>query len=158
MSLDPTQSLLRWGIENAAPGSIKQMHSDLESGKRPDLDPAILKAMMGTSDADRMRECVNVIEGQWVDRDGTGEVKDNSEITEADRYRAWDDLEMASSPLTPSFLLHKLTFICLNSSSKTSTMRTVRFPLPLPPKCLLTFSPALQTCKTWGFGSRLSST
>lgn len=94
MSMDPTQSLLRWGIENAAPGSIKQMSEEVQAGKRPDLDTNILKAMMGTSDADRMKECVNVIEGNWVDRDGTGEAKANSEITKEDRYRAWDDLEM----------------------------------------------------------------
>jgi hsp70-interacting protein len=99
--MDPTQSLLRWGIENAAPGSIKAMSEDVKAGKRPDLDTNILKAMMGTSDADRMRECMNVIEGQWVDRDGTGEAKDNSEITEEDRYRAWDDLEMVRSALPP---------------------------------------------------------
>ncbi|GAA5884502.1 hypothetical protein JCM6882_005278 [Rhodosporidiobolus microsporus] len=82
MPLDPSQSLLRWGIENAEPGSIKQIAAEVEQGKRPDLDTNILKAMMGVSDADRMRECMNVIEGQ------------SPEITDEDRYRAWDDLEM----------------------------------------------------------------
>ena len=57
----------------------------------------MLKQIMGTSDADRMRECLMVIQGNWVDRDGTGQVKKSEEITEEDRYRAWDDLEMASS-------------------------------------------------------------
>lgn len=99
MSLDPSQSLLRWGIEHAEPGAIKQIAEDVKSGKRPDLSTDILKAMMGTSDADRMRECVNVIEGKWVDRDGTGQVKNNSDITDEDRYRAWDDLEMVSTSL-----------------------------------------------------------
>ncbi|GAA5881054.1 hypothetical protein JCM8547_001584 [Rhodosporidiobolus lusitaniae] len=94
MSADPSQSLLRWGIENAAPGSIKQVAADVAAGKRPDLDTNILRAMMGTTDADRIRECVNVIEGLWVDRDGTGVVKNNEDITAEDRYRAWDDLEM----------------------------------------------------------------
>ncbi|GAA6037901.1 hypothetical protein JCM8097_009481 [Rhodosporidiobolus ruineniae] len=94
MSMDPSQSLLRWGIEHAEPGSIKQMAADVEAGRRPDLNTDILKAMMGTSDADRMRECMQVIEGQWVDRDGTSEVKNNSDITDEDKYRAWDDLEM----------------------------------------------------------------
>ncbi|BGP14572.1 hypothetical protein JCM10213_001921 [Rhodosporidiobolus nylandii] len=93
MSMDPSQSLLRWGIEHAEPGAIKQIAEDVQAGRRQ-LDTDVLKAMMGTSDADRMLECVNVIEGRWVDRDGTGEVKDNADITPEDRYRAWDDLEM----------------------------------------------------------------
>lgn len=96
---DPTQSLLRWGIEHAAPGSLAQTAQEIKDGKRPDLDTAILKAMMGQTDAEKMRECVMVIEGQWVDRDGTGEVKNNSDITPEDRYRAWEDLEM----VRPSF-------------------------------------------------------
>ncbi|GAA5821245.1 hypothetical protein JCM11251_004531 [Rhodosporidiobolus azoricus] len=94
MPLDPSQSLLRWGIENAEPGAIKRVAAELEEGKRPELDTNVLKAMMGVSDADRIRECMAVIEGQWVDRDGTGELKNNSDITDEDRYRAWDDLEM----------------------------------------------------------------
>lgn len=93
---DPTQSLLRWGIEHAAPGSLAQTAQEIKDGKRPDLDTGILKAMMGQTDAEKMRECVMVIEGQWVDRDGTGEVKNNSDITPEDRYRAWEDLEMVS--------------------------------------------------------------
>lgn len=92
MSADPTQSLLRWGIENAEPGSLVPLAEDIKSGKRPDLNTDILRAMMGTSDADRMRECVQVIEGRWVDRDGGG-VKD-AEVTLDDKIRAWDDLEM----------------------------------------------------------------
>ncbi|GAA6002264.1 hypothetical protein JCM10207_003153 [Rhodosporidiobolus poonsookiae] len=94
MPLDPSQSLLRWGIENAQPGAIKDMAEQVEAGRRPDLNTDILKSMMGVSDADRMLECIQVIEGHWVDRDGTGEVKNSSDITDDDRYRAWDDLEM----------------------------------------------------------------
>ena len=99
---DPTQSLLRWGIEHAAPGSLAQTAQEIKDGKRPDLDTGILKAMMGQTDAEKMRECVMVIEGQWVHRDGTGEVKNNADITPEDRYRAWEDLEMVSPsvPLT----------------------------------------------------------
>ncbi|BGP30791.1 hsp70 nucleotide exchange factor fes1 [Rhodotorula toruloides] len=93
-SLDPTQALLRWGIENAAPGTLTETAEQVKAGKRPDLNTDILQAMMGQSDADRMKECVMVIEGQWVDRDGSGEVKNNSDITDEDRYRAWEDLEM----------------------------------------------------------------
>lgn len=94
MSADPTQSLLRWGIENATPGSLVPLAEDIKAGRRPDLNTDILKAMMGTSDADRMRECVEVIEGQWVDRDGAG-IRD-AEVTIEDKLRAWDDLEMVS--------------------------------------------------------------
>ncbi|GAA6003102.1 Hsp70 nucleotide exchange factor FES1 [Rhodotorula paludigena] len=91
---DPSQSLLRWGIENAQPGTLRQTAEDIKAGKRPDLNPEILKAMMGQSDAEKMRECMLVIEGHWVDRDGTGEVKNSADITPEDRYRAWEDLEM----------------------------------------------------------------
>ncbi|GAA5948716.1 hypothetical protein JCM21900_005271 [Sporobolomyces salmonicolor] len=91
---DPTQSLLRWGIEHAAPGTLAQTADEVQQGRRPDLNTDVLKAIMGTSDADRMRECVNVIEGKWVDRDGTGEVRPNGDVTDEDKYRAWDDLEM----------------------------------------------------------------
>ncbi|GAA5884824.1 hypothetical protein JCM16303_007288 [Sporobolomyces ruberrimus] len=91
---DPTQSLLRWGIENAAPGSLAETAQQVKDGKRPDLSTDILKQIMGTSDADRMRECLMVIEGNWVDRDGNGQAKANDEITDEDKYRAWDDLEM----------------------------------------------------------------
>lgn len=95
---DPTQSLLRWGIEHAAPGSLAQTAQEIKDGKRPDLDTGILKAMMGQTDAEKMRECIMVIDGQWVDRDGTGEVKNNADITPQDRYRAWEDLEMVRPP------------------------------------------------------------
>ncbi|BGP54340.1 hypothetical protein JCM8202_000773 [Rhodotorula sphaerocarpa] len=88
------QSLLRWGIEHAAPGALAATAQDIKDGKRPDLDPAILRAMMGQSDADKMRECLLVIEGTWIDREGSGEIKNNADITPADRYRAWEDLEM----------------------------------------------------------------
>ncbi|POY72629.1 hypothetical protein BMF94_4457 [Rhodotorula taiwanensis] len=91
---DPTQSLLRWGIENAAPGSLAATAQQIKEGKRPDLNTDILKAMMGQSDAEKMRECLMVISGQWIDRDGNGEVKNNADITTADKYRAWEDLEM----------------------------------------------------------------
>ncbi|GAA5936029.1 Hsp70 nucleotide exchange factor FES1 [Sporobolomyces koalae] len=91
---DPTQSLLRWGIEHAAPGQLAQTAQDVKDGKRPDLSTDVLKQIMGTSDADRMRECLAVIEGKWVDRDGTGEYKPDDQVTAEDKYRAWEDLEM----------------------------------------------------------------
>lgn len=99
---DPQQSLLRWGIENSTPGSLLPLHEDMKAGRRPDLNTDILKAIMGTSDADRMKECVMVIEGRWVDR---REEKDKREavqeltVTREDKLRAWDDLEMVSCPL-----------------------------------------------------------
>ncbi|GAA5836032.1 hypothetical protein JCM9279_002169 [Rhodotorula babjevae] len=91
---DPTQSLLRWGIQNAAPGSLAETAQEIKDGKRPDLSTDVLKHIMGQSDADKMRECVMVIEGTWVDRDNVGDVKNASDITDDDRYRAWEDLEM----------------------------------------------------------------
>lgn len=94
---DPTQSLLRWGIEHAEPGALAKAAEDMKTGKRPDLSTDMLKAIMGTSDADRMRECVMVIEGKWVDRDaepGKQVPRLDAEVTVEDRYRAWDDLEM----------------------------------------------------------------
>jgi hsp70-interacting protein len=93
-SADPTQSLLRWGIENSTPGSLIPLHEDIKAGRRPDLNSDMLKALMGTSDADRMKECVEVIEGRWVDRDG-GAVKD-ADVTIEDKLRACEDLEMVS--------------------------------------------------------------
>ncbi|GAA6058756.1 hypothetical protein JCM10212_001872 [Sporobolomyces blumeae] len=91
---DPTQSLLRWGIEHAEPGSLARTAEEIKQGKRPDLSTDMLKAIMGTSDADRMRECLMVIDGKWIDRDGTGELKEDADVTDDDKYRAWDDLEM----------------------------------------------------------------
>lgn len=102
---DPTQSLLRWGIENAAPGTLAETAQQVKDGKRPDLSTEMLKQIMGVSDADRMRECLMVIQGNWVDRDGKGEIKPNQEISNDDKYRAWDDLEMVSlnlSSISPS--------------------------------------------------------
>ncbi|KAL8278726.1 hypothetical protein RQP46_008795 [Phenoliferia psychrophenolica] len=90
--VDHTQSLLRWGIENAAPGSLPAMHEDIKAGRRPDLNTDVLKAIMGTSDADRMKECVQVIQGKWVDRDNSG--LGDKDVTIEDKLRAWDDLEM----------------------------------------------------------------
>ena len=117
---DPTQSLLRWGIEHAARGSLAQTAQEIKDGKRPDLDTGILKAMMGQTDAEKMRECVMVIEGQWVDRDGTGEVKNNSDITPEDRYRAWEDLEMVS-PQVP-FTAHWRASLTLPDSRDTTQL------------------------------------
>ena len=93
---DPTQSLLRWGIEHAEPGALAAAAEEIKSGKRPDLSTDMLKAIMGTSDADRMRECLMVIQGKWVDRDGNGQVRESDQVTQEDKYRAWDDLEMVS--------------------------------------------------------------
>ena len=87
-------SLLRFGIENAAPGAILQIGEDVKAGRRPDLNSAMLKHIMGVSPADRMVECVGVIDGRWIDPE-TG--KDlSSDITLEDKLVAWDDLEMVS--------------------------------------------------------------
>lgn len=86
--VDPTQSLLRWGIEHAEPNSLLPLQADIQADRRPDLNTDVLKKIMGTSDADRMMECVKVIEGKWTDSQG------NEATTKEDRYRAWDDLEM----------------------------------------------------------------
>lgn len=98
--MDPTQSLLRWGIENSAPGALTQAAEEVKAGTRSGLNSDILKAIMGTSDADRMTECVMVIQGKWVDRDPHGKKPEgwvaltDADVTREDRLRAWYDLEM----------------------------------------------------------------
>lgn len=119
--MDGTQSLLRWGIEHAAPGALPKLAEDMKAGRRPDLNTDMLKAIMGTSDADRMKECVEVIEGRWVDRDGGG-VKD-ADVTKEDRLRAWDDLEMVSLRLAEELREELMCSVC--SWWRTSTMRMV---------------------------------
>lgn len=120
---DPTQSLLRWGIENAAPGSLAATAQEIKEGKRPDLNTDILKAMMGQSDAEKMRECLMVISGQWIDRDGNGEVKNNADITTADKYRAWEDLEMVTG-LATFHTLAPMWLTCLAPLSLWKTWTT----------------------------------
>jgi len=83
--LDPQQALLRWGIENATPGSLIPLAEEVKAGKRPDLNPEILKAIMGTSDAEKMRDCMSVIRGVAPHGEGA---------TKRDKLLAWDDLEM----------------------------------------------------------------
>ncbi|KAK4051859.1 hsp70 nucleotide exchange factor fes1 [Microbotryomycetes sp. JL201] len=95
MSNDPSQSLLRWGIEHSAPGSLIPLAEDMKAGRRPDLNTDVLRAIMGTTDADRMRDCMQVIDGTWVARDQQGNVTDEgSKVTREDKLKAWDDLEM----------------------------------------------------------------
>ena len=88
-------SLLRFGIENAAPGAILQIGEDVKAGRRPDLNSAMLKHIMGVSPADRMIECVGVIDGKWIDPETGNDL--SADITLEDKLRAWDDLEMVSS-------------------------------------------------------------
>lgn len=153
------QSLLRWGIEHAAPGALAATAQDIKDGKRPDLDPAILRAMMGQSDADKMRECLLVIEGTWIDREGSGEIKNNADITPADRYRAWEDLEMVSRstlfPISPAS--RPLTPACpsqlvedLDNANGQSYAPQPR--VPCPSNHLLTREDPLQTSETWACG------
>ncbi|KAM0788372.1 hypothetical protein ACM66B_001512 [Microbotryomycetes sp. NB124-2] len=95
MSQDPSQSLLRWGIEHSAPGSLIPLAEEMKAGRRPDLNTDVLRAIMGTTDADRMRDCMQVIDGTWVERDKQGNVTDQgSKVTREDKLKAWDDLEM----------------------------------------------------------------
>ena len=98
------QSLLRWSIENSAPGAILKVGEEVKSGKRPDLNSAMLKRIMGVSPADRMTECVQVIQGIWKDPE-TG-VDMSAEVTLEDKIKAWDDLEMVCN-----FLNRFLNFI-----------------------------------------------
>lgn len=135
---DPTQSLLRWGIQNAAPGSLAETAQEIKDGKRPDLSTDVLKHIMGQSDADKMRECVMVIEGTWVDRDGTGEVKNSDDITDEDRYRAWEDLEMLVQDLDNAN--GAPCSLCAGTSELTSLIARA------------------QTCRTWACGPSSSST
>lgn len=96
------QSLLRWGIEHSAPGALRASAEAIQAGKRSDLNTDVLKAIMGTSDADRMTECVLVTQGKWVDREPNGKKPEgwkpltDADVTKEDRLRAWDDLEMVN--------------------------------------------------------------
>ena len=55
----------------------------------------MLKHIMGKSNADRMVECMQVIQGQWVDDETKLDI--GHEVTLQDKLRAWDDMEMVSS-------------------------------------------------------------
>ena len=118
-------SLLRWGIENSAPGALLTVGTDVKEGRRPDLNSAMLKHIMGVSPADRMVECCEVIQGRWIDPE-TG--KDRAEeVTIEDKLKAWDDLENVSRfsckfSSSYSSLIH-CTFP--HSSSKISIMPMV---------------------------------
>lgn len=63
----------------------------MKEGKRPDLNTKMLDVIMGKSNAVRMKECMEVIQGRWNDDDG---VDIGSQVTLDDKLRAWDDLEM----------------------------------------------------------------
>ncbi|OAX36921.1 Fes1-domain-containing protein [Rhizopogon vinicolor AM-OR11-026] len=67
------QSLLRWGVENSSPGAPPPV-------PRKDLDPGIIDHILGKSDAQLMREAL--------------EVAVNESQIEDDRLRALEDLEM----------------------------------------------------------------
>lgn len=70
------ESLLRWGIENSNPDNLaRQQPQDLKP-----LDPAIIDAILGKSDADLMKEALAV-------------AVDESKA-EDDRVQALDDFEM----------------------------------------------------------------
>jgi hypothetical protein len=55
----------------------------------------MLKHIMGKSNADRMVECMEVIQGRWVDDETKLDI--GHEVTLEDKLRAWDDMEMVSS-------------------------------------------------------------
>ncbi|PWN28433.1 Fes1-domain-containing protein [Jaminaea rosea] len=51
-------ALLKWSVENSNESgpSAAEIVSDVQAGKRPDLDPKVLEAMMGKSEAQMMTE------------------------------------------------------------------------------------------------------
>lgn len=87
-------SLLTWGLANSQPGAIKELGAELQAGKRTDLTSAMLAHIMGKSNADRMVECMQVIQGKWVEQDSG--VDRGHEVTLEDKLTAWDDLEMVN--------------------------------------------------------------
>ena len=87
-------SLLRFGIEHAAPGAILAIGEDVKAGRRPDLNTKMLKHIMGKTNADRMIECVGVIDGRWIDPETDQDL--SADITLEDKLKAWVDLEMVS--------------------------------------------------------------
>lgn len=76
------ERLLRWGLENTPNdgADLPKVTEQMVSGQRPDLNTEVLDAIMGKSDADRMRECMAVIDAPNAEKQ--------------DRELAWDDLEM----------------------------------------------------------------
>lgn len=70
------ESLLRWGIANSAPQDGTQPPSQ----PRTDLDPGIIDAILGKSDAELMKEALTVAVDEKRDED--------------DRVQALDDFEM----------------------------------------------------------------
>jgi hsp70-interacting protein len=70
------ESLLRWGIENSTPGDASQPAPQT----RKDLDPAIIDAILGKSDAELMKEDLAVALDNGKDEDTRVEALDHMEM------------------------------------------------------------------------------
>ncbi|PIL25864.1 hypothetical protein GSI_11617 [Ganoderma sinense ZZ0214-1] len=84
------ESLLRWGIANAAPQDGTQPSPQ----PRTDLDPGIIDAILGKSDAELMKEALTVAVDERRDED--------------DRVQALDDFEMLVEQIDNANNLEKL--------------------------------------------------
>ena len=113
------ESLLRWGIANSAPQDGTQPPPQ----PRTDLDPGIIDAILGKSDAELMKEALAVAVDETRDED--------------DRVQALDDFEMVSSF---SYRSRSSCSNMLRSSSSrliTRTVSTLARRVRLPPAHLI---------------------
>jgi hsp70-interacting protein len=67
------QSLLRWGLENTAPGAPPP-------APRKDLDPAIIDHILGKSDAQLMKEALSTAKDESNPDDVRVDALDNFEM------------------------------------------------------------------------------
>ncbi|CAO1632398.1 unnamed protein product [Sympodiomycopsis kandeliae] len=75
-------ALLKWSMRNQDPSgpSPDQIMTDLKDGKRPDLDPKVLDAMMGKSEAQMMQEELSVAVNQNRSEEDRAVALDNFEM------------------------------------------------------------------------------
>jgi len=97
------QSLLRWGVENTAPGAPPPE-------PRKDLDPAIIDHILGKSDAQLMKEALEIAVDPSQSEDDRVQALDNFEMlveqidnaTNIEKLNMWQTLhELLTSPSTP---------------------------------------------------------
>ncbi|KAH8926178.1 hypothetical protein BT69DRAFT_1239382 [Atractiella rhizophila] len=82
------QQLLQWGLANAPPNSLPALNAEIQAGKRPDLNPEMLKHIMGESDAEKIMRCFKVLKRSLDE----GEPASEREVT-------WESLEMLVADL-----------------------------------------------------------
>ncbi|KAF5392920.1 hypothetical protein D9757_001064 [Collybiopsis confluens] len=88
------QSLLRWGIENSTPQNGTNPNPP---APRSDLNPEIIDMLLGKSDAELMKEAINIALDESRSEDDRVDALDNLEMTWK-KLRIWEPLHgLASS-------------------------------------------------------------